>query len=269
MPAKIRSYRDYRHFDINIFRESILYELAKESVSNTDLNKFIEICLKTLNNYAPSKKKYNRGNQMPFMDKDLSKAIMDRTRFRNKFFKNRNDENRKKYSKQRNYCVSLLRKTKKHYYGDLNEKNILDNKKFWKTVKPFLSDKCPLDEKIIIVENDEIISNDKEVAEVLNTFFSNTVSNLNIPEYPVNDPFIDNINNPILKAIFKYKNYPSIKAIEKVSKLDKLFNLNKVDKEEVFKEIIGLDASKASQDTNVQTKIIKETADLFTYFVLP
>ena len=85
MLAKIRNYRDYRHFDINIFRESLLYELAKESVSNTDLNKFIEICLKTLNNYAPSNKKYNRGNKMPFMDKDLSKAIMDRTRFRKKF----------------------------------------------------------------------------------------------------------------------------------------------------------------------------------------
>ena len=56
MPAKIRNYRDYRHFDINTFRESILYKLAKESVSNTDLTKFIEICLKTLNNYAPSKK---------------------------------------------------------------------------------------------------------------------------------------------------------------------------------------------------------------------
>ena len=203
MPAKIKNYRDYRHFDINIFRESILYELAKESVSNADLNKFIEICLKTLNNYAPSKKKYDRGNQMPFMNKDLSKAIMDRTRFRNKFLKNRNDENRKKYSKQRNYCVSLLRKTKKQYYGDLNEKNVLDNKKFWKTVKPFLSYKCPLNEKIIIVENDEIISNDK--AEVLNTFFSNIVSNLNIPEYPVNDPFIDNINDPILKVFLNTK----------------------------------------------------------------
>ena len=202
------------------------------------------------------KKKYNRGNQMPFINKDLSKAIMDRTRFRNKFLKNRNDENRKKYSKQRNYCVSLLRKTKKQYYGDLNEKNLLDNKKFWKMVKPFFSDKCPLNEKIIIVENNEIIRNDKEVAEVLNTFLSNIVSNLNIPEYSVNDPF-------------KYKNHPSIKTIEKVSKLDKLFNFNKVDKEEVFKEIIGLDASKASQDTDVPTKIIKETADLFTYFVLP
>ena len=56
VPAKIRNYRDYRHFDINVFQESVLYELATESVSNTDLNKFIEICLKTLNNYAPSKK---------------------------------------------------------------------------------------------------------------------------------------------------------------------------------------------------------------------
>ena len=204
---------------------------------------------------------------MPFMNKDLSKAIMDRTRFRNKFLKNRNDENRKKYSKQRNHCVSLLRKTKKQCYEDLNEKNILDNKKFWKTVKPFLSDKCPLNEKIIIAENDEIISNNKEIAEVLNTFFSNIVSNLNIPEYPVNDPFIDNIDDPILKAVFKYKNHPSIKVIEKVSKLDKLFNFNKVDREEVFKEIIGLDASKASQDTNVSTKNIKETADLSLHTV--
>ena len=146
---------------------------------------------------------------------------------------------------------------------------MLDNKNFWKTVKLFLSDKGPLNEKIVIIENDEIISNDKEVAEVLNTFFSIIVSNLNIPEYPVNDPFIDNINDPILKTIFKYKNHPSIKAIEKVSKLDKLFNFNKVDEEELFKEINGLDASKSSQDTDVLTKIIKETADLFTYFVLP
>ena len=37
----------------------------------------------------------------------------------------------------------------------------------------------------------------------------------------------------------------------------------------MFKEIIGLYASKTSQDTDVPTKIIKETADHFTYFVLP
>ena len=53
-----------------------------------------------------------------------------------------------------------LEKLKSNTMG-IYEKNVLDCKKFWKTVKPFLSDKCPLNEKIIIVENDEIISNDK------------------------------------------------------------------------------------------------------------
>ena len=54
----------------------------------------------------------------------LSKEIMTKTRLRNKFLKDRSEENKKKYSKQRNYCVSLLRKSKSDYFGNLNEKNI-------------------------------------------------------------------------------------------------------------------------------------------------
>ena len=37
--------------------------------------------------------------------------------------------------------VSLSWKTKKRYYENLNEKHVADNKLFWKTVKPALSDK--------------------------------------------------------------------------------------------------------------------------------
>ena len=265
IPAKIRNYRDYGDFNNDAFRECLITDLANENIGDGDLNKFIETCHETLNNHAPSKKKYIRGNQMPFMNMELSKAIMDRTRFRNNFLKHRTDENRKKYSK-RNYCVSLLRKSKRTYYGNLNEKEVTDNRKLWKTVKPFLSDKCPSNEKVILVEEGEIIGKDSEVAEVLNTFFSNIVSNLNIPEYQMNDPISDNINDPVLKAIAKFKNHPSIKAIEKISKPDNLFNFSNVDKEEVFKDIISLDASKASQDTDVPTKVIKENADIFSHF---
>ena len=64
---------------------------------------------------------------------------MTRTRLRNKFLKDRSEENKKKYSKQRNYCVSLLRKFKSHYFRNLNEKNFSGNKTFWKTIEPFLS----------------------------------------------------------------------------------------------------------------------------------
>ena len=56
------------------------------------------------------------------MNKTLSKAIMLRTLLRNKFLKNRSNENKTNYVKQRNRCVSLLRKTKREYYSNLDEK---------------------------------------------------------------------------------------------------------------------------------------------------
>ena len=34
------------------------------------------------------------------------------------------------YKKQRNYCVSLLRKSKTNYYANLDEKKVFDNKLF-------------------------------------------------------------------------------------------------------------------------------------------
>ena len=68
---------------------------------------------------------------MTFMTKELSKAIMHlnlRTIF-----------NKRKYNEQGNYCVSLLRRTKKNYFNNLNEKALTNNKMFWKTVKPLFS----------------------------------------------------------------------------------------------------------------------------------
>ena len=75
------------------------------------------------------------------MGKNLSKEKMTRSRLRNKYLKYKTEENRFLYTQQRNKCVSLLRKTKINYYGNLDDKDITDNKIYWKTVKPLLSDK--------------------------------------------------------------------------------------------------------------------------------
>ena len=91
------------------------------------------------------------------MNKILSKAIMLRTNLRKKFLKNRSNENKTNYLKQGNHCVSLLRKTKREYYSNLEEKKICDNKIFWK----MLSKKIKFNERITLIENDEIIKTDK------------------------------------------------------------------------------------------------------------
>ena len=103
--------------------------------------RFCDINITILNRHAPRKGKLARGNQIPFISKDLSKAIMKRSRLCNNFLKNRTGENKTLYIKQRNYCVSLLKKSKKKYFANLNEKDILDNKLSWEIISTSFSDK--------------------------------------------------------------------------------------------------------------------------------
>ena len=85
--------------------------------------------------------------------------------------------------------MSLTRKSKRDYYNNLDNKNVTDNKLFWKTVKPFFSDKGPMRQKITLIEKDEILGNNKDIFEIFNNFFSSIVAKLDIPKYeelPVN-----------------------------------------------------------------------------------
>ena len=93
---------------------------------------------------------------MPCITNELSREIMKRSRQRNHFLQKKTGETWKLYVKQRNKCVSLLKKAKKEYYQNLDEKNVINNRKFWKTLKPLLSDKSVSREKIKLTENAHI-----------------------------------------------------------------------------------------------------------------
>ena len=137
---------------------------------------------------------------------------MTGTKLRNIFLQNRSEENKIRYTKQRNFSVSLLRKRKKRYYENLNEKSVVDNKLFWKNLKPFLPDKISGKDEIHLLENNELVKTDLETAELLNNFFSN-VQNLDISRISSEEHFINCIEDRTLKAILKYRKHPSIVAI--------------------------------------------------------
>ena len=138
--------------------------------------------------------KYKRGNHMLFITKNIFKAIMKRSKLRNNYLKNKTDANRMLYKKQRNYCVSLLRKSKTNYYANLDAKKVSDNKLFWKVIKPSLSDKSCAKEQINLVEKGEILKTDLETAEVLNTLFGNIGKYLETNQYSNFDRMINNVN---------------------------------------------------------------------------
>ena len=199
----------------------------------------------------------------PFMNNEISKKIMIRTRLRNRFLKNRGNQNRNLFRKQRNLCVSLLRKSQKDYFSKLNEKQVTDNKRFWKTVKPFLSNKVQSSERIDLTdENDSLVTNCGNVAKELNSFFSSVVKNLNTPNYESCDDLSENIDHANLKTIVKWRKHPSILTITSEHENTSKFSFNFVSKEHVLEEIQMLDSSKAIQESNIPVKLIKADSDL-------
>ena len=93
---------------------------------------FLRTFLKILDKYASMKKKYLRANHANFMKKEVSQAIMIRSKLRNKLLKDKNEQSRTDYRKQRNLCVALVRRAKQ-------QSLTADSKKLWKTVKPLFS----------------------------------------------------------------------------------------------------------------------------------
>ena len=89
-----------------------------------------------------------------------------------------------------------------------------------------------------MVKNEEIISDDLEVANTLNNYFSNVVKNFKIPQTFVTDSLPQSIfRHPTLNPILKYKNHPSMHVIKRFSQRFSSFYFLHVDKNTVLKEI--------------------------------
>ena len=114
VPSKIIPYRDYKNFESSKFFEKLQLKLSNLDVSSLDFGS-LKICfIELLNKTAPVKTKFLRANHFKFVTKEVSKAIMLRTKLRNKFLKKKTLESRAKYNRQRNICVSLIKKAKRN-----------------------------------------------------------------------------------------------------------------------------------------------------------
>ena len=103
------------------------------------------------------------------MNKELSKAIMEKSKTRNKYLKWTPRENYVFYKNSKNKCNSLTKKAKKILFKETTKDRLMPNKKFWSTLKPFLTNKVCISNDFVSVEKDgALISNEKELVELFN-----------------------------------------------------------------------------------------------------
>ena len=178
---RIIEYRDYSKYNTLDFRRDINDTINKLS-SKMNFDSMNTAMVKVLDQHAPIKKKYIRANDGKFMTKELKKAIMHRSKLKNKFNRNSTDDNWNKYKQQRNKCVAMLRRTKLHYYKHLDTHDLADNRTFWKTIKLVFTDKIQISQPISLLEKGEIINDDVKIAEVFNEYFANINDELGLNE---------------------------------------------------------------------------------------
>ena len=77
----------------------------------------------------------------------------------------------------------------------------------------FFTNKGVKNEKITMIKNGETLSKNEEIEENLNNFFSDKITNLKLLPYQDPATNAENIADPVLKAIVKYRNHASIRII--------------------------------------------------------
>ena len=100
-------------------------------------------------------------------------------------------------------------------------------------MKPLLSDNVAGKDEIHLTEDNELVKDNLETAEVLINFFSNVAQNLYISRYLNGEPLVSNTNDATLKVILKYRNHPSIIEIRNKCKDKGNFNFLEVDQKQL------------------------------------
>ena len=253
LPPRIVTYRDYRNFDNDRFLPELSIMLQYNSVNNYD--EFNKIFSSLLDRYAPFKTKILRANNQPHVTKDLRKAIMKRSSLKNVANKSGNPEDWANYKRQRNLVVNMNRQTKKSFIT----RNGDTSRGFWKEIKPLFNNKTIAGgERILLVDNGKIVSDDSKTASIFNSYFNRVTDELNLPAI-IQNPSIS--MDPVSAAIEKFSSHPSVLAIKAKHRQENCFEFAKITKDTMVQEIMALNSRKKVSGS-IPIKTLQLAADI-------
>ena len=112
----------------------------------------------------------------------------------------------------------------------------------------------------------EIISDEGKVAEIFNNFFVNIVPSLKIPNNHNCNMDFQKTDDPVLNVINKYRHHSSIVMINSKIETESIFSFATVQYEDVLRKTKNLNVSKASQQSDIPTKILINNSEYFSLY---
>ena len=234
-------YRCFRNFSELNFQNELAIETRNFDRDISDYDVFETIFESVLDKHAPKKSKLVRGNEKPHMNKELKRAIMKRSQLWNKFQKTKCSSDLHAYRIQRNSVTRLNKLAKQELFNSAINLSKNKPKAFWNLCKPFFSNKGFVESEIIVKKDGEFIQDKSSLAESFNVHYNAITKSLNLFEW--NKHYCSQIENPVERAIDKFKIHPSIVKIRNSVDGPK-FEFKEVDCHQVRKLIMALDCTK-------------------------
>ena len=161
---------------------------------------------------------------------------------RSKFEKYKTNKTWEAYRKQRNLVTKLKRKSINTYFQERYTGG-QKSKHFYTTVKPFLSKKSTgSQQKIVLVENDKIVNNTKDICDTFNTFFVNVANDIG------------------KDVIFDGNSHPSILKIKNNTQHNTLFDFKPTDVDTINKLVSKINIKKATGVDQISSKLLRAGA---------
>ena len=135
----------------------------------------------------------------------------------------------------------------------------MSNRKFWNTVKPFLTSKGFLhNDNMSIDISGNIVDHEQKLTKEFNWYYINTAEITSGKPQMKLENNLDYINNSLItkRIIEKYKNHPSIKSIQDTFPVKKQFKIEDAKVEQVNKILRNIGSDK------IPPKIVKMSANI-------
>ena len=250
-PVTYRSYKHFNEEDYIADIERIPFHICNVFDDDDDVQwAYHKLLLDVIDEHAPMKKRRQYPESAPFMNTTLRKVIYKKRMARNAWNKDKsNDRKWETYRSARNLFVTLKRTSINNYFT----LRCIDGPKgaeFWKTVKPFMTNKNNnINSNIILHENNEIICDKKVVCDTFNQYFATIAdgigSHIDIREKTVKE--ICNI----------YETHPSINTIKRNRENNITFSMESVSEGDVLKELQSLNVKKSCGYDHIPAKLLK------------
>jgi len=249
-PRKIK-YRSYKSFSESSFKKDVSHIPSQVCDVFDDIDDqywaFNVMFKEVLDEHAPIKERTVKTDKIPYMHSSLRQEMYKRSRLKNIFLKNKTSDNWENYKKQRNRTTSLRKKAIKSYFVKKCS-NSSSPKDFWNCVKPFFATNSAKNcSQIILKENNEIVSDSREVANILNDYFIDIA-------HEIKDTQLNSCD--VQEIIRHHESHSSIVSINSESQSDSRFDFGEISFDNILKKLRGIQTNKSTGYDSINPKCV-------------